>query len=267
MRTVLAAIDNSAAARPVLEAAVGFADLLGATLEAVHVRENAGAIPEALASRSDVPLRVLDPPVEASLLRVLAEENVTAAVFGARGTPGGRRPAGRTALHVLERATKPVLVVPPEASGLTHAFHRLLVPLEGTEESARPVVEDLCPLLAREVELVVLHVFTTATVPPVLDHPEWDLPQWSDEFLARYCPGGARVDLRTGAVGNHITRSCSEAEADMIVMSWSQNASPGHAATIRQVLENSTVPMLLLPVDGTRKPDQVERSETFSHRP
>ena len=55
MRTVLAALDASAAARPVLEAAGGIARLMGATVAAVHVREDSVELPEWLSSRHDVP--------------------------------------------------------------------------------------------------------------------------------------------------------------------------------------------------------------------
>lgn len=250
MRTVLGFLDSSAAARPVLETALGIGELMGATVEAVHVQENSGETPAAAAERSGVHLRVVDGPVEAGLLSALAETNVIAGVLGARRTPGGRRPVGRTALHILERANKPVVVVPPEAVGVSpRPFRRLLVPLEGSEQSARPVTEDLGPLIPDDIELVVLHVFTTSTVPPILDHPEWDLPLWGDEFLTRFCPNATRIDLRTGTVGRGITEACGEGGADLIVLSWSQDASPGHAAVIRDVLAHSTVPVLLLPVD------------------
>lgn len=251
MRTVLGFLDSSAAARPVLETALGIGELTGATVEAIHVQENSGETPAAAAERSGVTLRVVDGPVEAGLLRALAEPNVIAGVFGARGTPGGRRPVGRTALHILERTNKPVVVVPPEAVGVSpRPFRRLLVPLEGSEQSARPVADDLGPLIPDDIELVVLHVFTTSTVPPILDHPEWDLPLWGDEFLTRFCPNASRIDLRTGAVGTGITEACGEGDADLIVLSWSQDASPGHAAVIRDVLAHSAVPILLLPVDA-----------------
>lgn len=251
MRTVLAALDSSPAARPVLETALGIGELTSAKVEAIHVRENSDEIPAAVAERSGVVLRVVDGPVDVGLLSALAETNVIAGVFGARGTPGGRRPVGRTALHILERASKPVVIVPPEAAGVSpRPFRRLLVPLEGSEQSARPVAEDLGPLILDDVELVVLHVFTISTVPPVLDHPGWDLPMWGDEFLARFCPNASRIDLRTGAVGSGVTEACSEADGDLIVLSWSQDASPGHAGVIRDVLARSTVPVLLLPVDA-----------------
>lgn len=249
MRTVLAALDSGAAATPVLETALGIGRLMDAGVDAVHVRENSEEVPAAVAERAHVALRTMDGAVHASLLAALAEPDVIAGVFGARGTSAGRRPVGSTALHILERATKPIVVVPPEATGVSpRPFHRLLVPLEGTEESARAVAEALGSLITGEVELVVLHVFTAATVPPVLDRPARDLSMWGDEFLARFCPTASRIDLTTGPVASSVTDTCAECAADLVVLSWSQDASPGHAAVVRHVLANSTVPTLLLPV-------------------
>ena len=48
-------------------------------------------------------------------------------------------------------------------------IRRLLLPLEGTEMSSQPVLERLLPLLVADIELVVLHVFTDATLPVMLD--------------------------------------------------------------------------------------------------
>ena len=251
MRTVLAALDISPAARPVLETALGISKLMGATVEAIHVREKSGEVPAAIAEHSGVALRVVDGPVEGGLLSALADPNVIAGVFGARRTTSGPRPVGRTALHILERASKPVAVVPPEAVCVSpRPFRRLLVPLEGSEQSARPLAEDLSPLILDDVELVVLHVFTTSTVPPVLDHPGWDLPMWGDEFLARFCPNASRIDLRTGAVASGVTEACTEMNGDLIVLSWSQDVSPGHAAVVRDVLARAAVPVLLLPTNA-----------------
>lgn len=254
MKTVLAAIDESAAAQPVLDTALGIGQLTGAHVEAIHVKEGSGATAQALSARRGVGLRLLDGPVEGGLLRALEEPDVVAGVFGARGTRGDRRPVGSTALRVLERASKPIVVVPPAAAGVSpRAFRRLLVPLEGSEESARPVADDLGPLIMGDIELVVVHVFTTETAPRVVDHPEWDLPVWGEEFLARFCPNATRIDLRAGVVGSGVSEACQELGADLIVLSWSQDASPGHAAVVRDVLGRSAVPMLLLPVDGPAK--------------
>jgi nucleotide-binding universal stress UspA family protein len=248
MRTVLAALDAGAAARPVLDIAIGFAELTGATVEAVHVTDGATDTPEWLAAQNEITLRLLEGAVEPALLRAVEDEAVIAAVFGARSTPTGRRPTGRTARHILERATKPVVVVPPDVSASAKSCRRLLVPLEGDEATSRPVLERLWPLIDVEVELVVLHVFTTETVPRVLDHPGRDLELLGDEFLTRHCPYASRIEWRTGPVGARVTEAYDQDDADLVVLSWSQDSSVGHATVVRDVLTASTIPVLLLPV-------------------
>lgn len=257
MRTVLAALDTSPAARPVLEVALGVGELTGATVVAVHVTDGGTETPEWLAAHNEIPLRLVEGPVEPALLRAIADPAVIAAVLGARSTPGGRRPAGRTAMHVLQHATKPIVVVPPDAvAGLVRHYRRLLVPLEGDLGSSRPVLASLGPLIVGEVELVVLHVFTSATVPRTLDRPARDLSMWGDEFVARFCPGAHKIELRTGPVGARVAEVTVEEAIDLVVLSWSRDSSPGHAAVIREVLGGSAVPVLLLPVDGSLSSDR-----------
>jgi len=217
MRTVLAAIDASPAAQPVLDTALGMASLTDATVEAVHVREMATSTSQAIASRRGVPIREVEGDVETCLLRELNRDEVILGVVGARGTPTGRRPVGHTALQLLRRTAKPLVVA---------------------------------PLLGGNAELVAVHVFTTATAPPMIDHPEWGLEAWGAEFLARYCPEASQIDLRTGPVGGRVLDAAADAAADLIVLSWSQDTSPGHAVVVQHVLERSPVPILLLPVDG-----------------
>lgn len=158
----------------------------------------------------------------------------------------GRRPAGRTAMHVLEVTTKPVVVVPP--NGERAVPNRLLVPLEGAPASSQPVLERLVPMLAIDAELVVVHVFTSETMPRVLDRPVRDLELWGDEFVARFCPQAAAIRLRTGVVATQIDEVAAEEAAGLVVLSWSRDMSHGHAEVIRQVLADSEVPVLLLPV-------------------
>lgn len=247
--TVLAALDASAAARPVLEAAIQVAQLMDATVEAVHARDGPSDTPEWLAARHDVSLRLLHGPVAPALIEAVAGDPVVAAVIGARSTPHGRRPVGRTAMTLLERATKPVVVVTPDALVVPGApMRRLLLPLDGDVESSRPLaqLESLCN---RDVELIVLHVFTKATLPRTLDRTQRDLSLWGEEFVARHCPGAAQVELRTGEVGRQVAETCAHEAVDLIVLSWSRDSSPGHAAVVRDVLGNASVPVLLLPVD------------------
>jgi nucleotide-binding universal stress UspA family protein len=255
MRRVVAALDASAAARPVMETALGIGQLMGAEVEALHVGLDRTETLEALAATNGVPLRFVRGPVGRAVLDAVAARHVVAAVVGARSTPGGRRPTGRTALRVVEQANKPTVVVPPDAVGISpRPFRRLLLPLEGSEESSRPVLEGLWPLVVDEVELVVLHVFTSATVPRVLDRPGRDLDLLGGEFLARYCPPATRIEWRTGPVSTRVGEVCGEQGADLIVLSWLQDSSAGHAAVVRDVLGSSTVPVLLLPVRAVDVP-------------
>lgn len=60
MSIVLAALDSTAAARPVLETALGLAALSDAAVEAVHVDGGATEALMALATRSHVPFRLLE---------------------------------------------------------------------------------------------------------------------------------------------------------------------------------------------------------------
>jgi nucleotide-binding universal stress UspA family protein len=259
MRHVLAALDSSPAARAVVDVALRIGELTGAGVEAVHVSDGHPETPEWLAAHNEVPLHLLEAPIEGSLLRAVEDESVIAAVFGARSTPGGRRPTGRTAMHVLRHATKPVIVVPPDTAASSRPYRRLLLPLEGDLESSRPVLERLRPLIVGDVDLVVLHVFTSATVPRTLDRPARDLSMWGDEFVARFCPGATRIELRTGPVGTRVDEVAAEEAADLVVLSWSRDSSPGHAGVIRDVLGRSTVPVLLLPVDGAPAPRPEQR--------
>jgi len=247
MSVVLAALDTSDGAHVVLDAAAGFSHLTGANVEAVCVRNGPLGLaepPESLTAIGGVSLRILEGSVASSLLGALEAQEVIAAVIGARARPGGRRPVGQTAHEILAGALKPVVVVPLEVNTLG-AFRRLLIPLEGTELSSLAVLEQLCPLLVTTVELVVLHAFTEATVPAMLDRPAYDLDILSKEFLDRNCPYSNRVEFCAGPVAERVAEASRE--HDLVVLSWSQDSSPGRARIVREVLDASAVPVLLLP--------------------
>jgi nucleotide-binding universal stress UspA family protein len=250
MSVIMAALDTTPVAPVVLETAIEFGRLTGNDVIALHVRSRASddiGIVEALAARSGVPLRVVEGRARSALCDVLGAPEVLAAVIGARATVTGRRPVGRTALHVLEQIDKPVLVVPPDVvSPVT--FRRLLVPLEGDEESSRQVLEQLGILLTAEVEIIVLHVFTHGTLPAMLDRPVRDLEIWGNEFLSRHFPPAATIELRQGAVARRVAEVSGEHGADLVVLSWSRNISAGRAAVVQGVLGASAVAVLLLPV-------------------
>jgi nucleotide-binding universal stress UspA family protein len=248
MNTVLAALDCSAADRPVIETALGVADLLDATVRAVHVGEGPAVTAEGAASTAGVPLHLLTGPVVKSLLAELDAPDVTAGVLGARGLPIGRRPAGGTVLEVLEHTDKPVVVVPPEADGVCpRLLRRLLIPLDATELTSARIADALDALVAADTELVVLHVFDERARPPILNHGGIEFEQWGKEFLLRHLPGRhARFEWRSGHAADFVVQVGEEHAVDLVVVAWAQTLE-GHGDIIRALLSRSKVPVLILP--------------------
>ena len=250
MRRVIAAIDSSAAARPVLAVAARVAELLGAELEALHVADGDEAA-RVQAEAVGLRLRIVPGPTVSSLVAAARPREVVAMVLGARGTPAGRRPAGRTALEVITSLRKPLVVVPPE-DARRGPVRRLLVPLDGTATTAAALRGTIEFARGCELDVVVLHVHDESTLPPFDDHAEHETRSWASEFLRRHCPGPPeelRLELRVGMPHDHIVRVAREADVDLIALGWAQDLSPGRAAVVRETLAKSSVPVLLVPVD------------------
>jgi hypothetical protein len=246
MSIVLAALDAGPTAQSVLDTALRIAALTTADVEAVHVTTAHDEAVEARTDRAHVPLHLLAGPLEPALLGAVEAPDVVAAVIGTKAVANDRRLVGTTARHIIEQSTKPDFVSPG-------FIRRLLIPLEGTEASTEPILEVLLPLLAVDVELIVIHVFTESTAPAMLDHPWRDLEILGKEFLSRHLPQQeASIELRHGHVGTQVAEVCHEYGADLIVLSWSQNSSAGRARIVRQILGAVELPILLLPLRGNR---------------
>jgi len=251
MNLVLAALDASPFAPTVLATAVGVGRLTGAAVEAIHVRADPDEpvdVIGSVADRAGVRLRIVDGDPGRALIDTLRGHGTIALVIGGRARS---RPAAPRTWHVaravLEQTNAPVIVV-PSGSDAHDEIRRLLVPLEGSDVSSRSVLEQLVPLVASDVELEVLHVFTVATVPTMLDQPAYDLDTLGREFLRRHFPHPCSIEFRGGGVVEQVTRVAVEHHMDLIALSWSQSPSPLHARVIRGVLDDSTLPVLLLTV-------------------
>ena len=250
---ILALLDASPSARPVLDGAIRLAEVMGAPVQALHMRTAPGSerLAVDLSSARGIGLEIIDDPVEEALLRLLATRHVHVGVVGARSTAGGRRPVGSVTRAIIERSPIPVLVVPPESVD-PPPFRRALVPLEGTRPTSDPV-RAWMPHLAQRMELVVLHVFTPETVPRMLDRPVRDMVMLSETFADRHLPGAAGTELRSGHAARHIVDMCrrrgtgAERGIDLVILSWLQPIGPGRAQTVQEVLSLSPLPTLLLP--------------------
>jgi nucleotide-binding universal stress UspA family protein len=247
MTRVIAAIDDSAASHPVLDAGRALAGMLDASLEALHVREGDGHISRAIAEAADIAYREVDGPVVKALIEEAAPEDVVGLALGARATPGGRRPAGHTALDVIVTIDKPVAIVPPDAS-VPGVFSRVLVPLDDSSSSSDAVAELLRLACRSDLDVLILHVLDPASMPFFEDQRQYEMEEWIQEFLARHCPTRiARAEVRVGVPGQEIMTAALGAGSDLIALGWSQQLGPRRAAVVTEVLEHSTVPVLLLP--------------------
>jgi nucleotide-binding universal stress UspA family protein len=259
MNKVLVALDNSLAGKAVIGSARALAVLLDADVEALHVRVNGERTARNTAEAAGLPLRTVSGPIVERLVEAGAAEDVVALAIGARGTPHARRPLGGTAAAVATALLKPVLIAPPDADP-SPTFRRVLVPLDGTLSSSfapRAIFE-----LAGDAELdiLALHVHDQDSIPAFTDQPQHERPAWAREFLHRYCPwglGSVRLETRVGRSAELIPDVAEQCHCDLIALGWSQELAPGRAPVVRETLERSRRPVLLVPVQLAANGDEV----------
>jgi nucleotide-binding universal stress UspA family protein len=249
MRHVLAALDRSPTAKPVVAAAHALATLVGAEVTALHVGVDGADVPRSLAAQAGMPLRVVAGDVVHRLVEAADAGDVAAVVVGARGIASDPRRVGATAVAVATTVPKPVVVVPPQADPPA-AYTRVLVPLEGsatTSLAPRPLIERAA---SAGLDVVVLHVLGLETMPAFTDQPQHEHTAWEIEFLARHCPwgsGAARLEMRLGQSEDLVPLVARELDCDLIVLGWSQELAPNRARVVRATLERSSVPVMLVP--------------------
>jgi nucleotide-binding universal stress UspA family protein len=250
--SVIAALDDSAAAEPVIAVAIRLAELYNCALRAVHVREDGSEAASAAARVANVTLEsVTGSPVD-RLITAASEPDVRAMVLGARGRRGGRRPAGSTALALITAISgKPVVVVPPDVSH-PGRIDRVLVPLDGSRASAVALAGTINLARQSGLETVVLHVREEGQLPRFSDHLQHEARTWAEEFIARNCPcppEEVQLELRVGMPHEHVVQVARSSGVDLLALGWSQDISAGRAAVVREALARSPVPILLLPVE------------------
>jgi nucleotide-binding universal stress UspA family protein len=256
MSRVIAALDNSPAASPVLVTARAFAALLGADVDPIHVLGDGGVdgdgdgVAEWAAQENGLSLHSIPGPLIDGLVQVGLANDVAAMVLGARGTAAGPRPMGSTALAVATSLTKPVVVVPPDAR-VANTIRRVLVPVEGG-----PSADGMPRLIAELVhhaqpDIIAVYVNPETDLPPFTDQPQHEHGAWTHEFIRRYCDsllGTLRMHTRVGRPEDLVPLVAEEVDADLIALSWSQDLDQGRAPVVRAVLERFRRPTMLVPV-------------------
>lgn len=256
MRRVLAAIDESPCAGPVLDTAHAVADLFDARVLALHVREDGSPDTARDARRRGLELREADGEPVAAIAQAAEDPAVVAVVLGARGAHTGPRPAGHTALRLITQVRKPVVVVPPDGAG-QEPITRILTPLEGSRSSSEAIAGTLALAERRALDILVLHVHTLDTLPPFGDQPGHEAASWEREFAARFVAlprASVRIVQRVGAAGDCVLAEAADAHVDLIVLGWNRDLSPGRARVVREALAHSPVAVALVgtAADSTR---------------
>jgi nucleotide-binding universal stress UspA family protein len=259
MTRIIAAITDDSAAQAVLATSDAIARLFSAGVDALHIGNGPSATATDAAKRvaqeAGVTLRTVAGAAVEEIIEAAAADDVAAVVIGARGTPAGRRPAGSTALALIESLEKPVVVVPPDAE-VHSPIQSVLVPLDGTAASAGALREIVELAAGADLNIVVAHVRQERKLPAFSDHLPHEVRAWSDEFIARNCPAAldATLELRVGKAHEHVPSISRRSDCDLVALGWSQDLGRGRAAVVRETLAKSRVPVLLTPVSSDPSP-------------
>ena len=248
MTKVIAALDNSLAARPVVATAKALARILGSQVEALHIGEDGDDVAKSAADWAGLELRTLTGPTVERLVEEGSEDDVAALVVGARGTMP--HPVGTTALELAKKLSRPLVVVPPDVER-PDVLRRIVMPLEGSLSASLTPTEILELAEDTQLDVIAIHVLDETSLPAFNDQPQHEVREWAGEFVARYCPVGVedvRLETRVGRREEEILQATAEVEGDLIALGWSQELAPGRAPVVRAALERAHVPVLLVPV-------------------
>ena len=183
------------------------------------------------------------------LVALTTEEDVTGIVVGLRSVVGGPRPAGHIAEQVITHSSVPVVAVPPEVDRSADPLARVLLPLEGEPDGDGPIGRFVGKLLRRGSSVDTIHVFDRASAPMFWDGwHEHDV--FAHQFADRFSPTPDPTELRVGGVAQQVLEAAVSNESTLIVLLWKRDLSASRAPVVRDLLCNTTVPLLLVPVTG-----------------
>lgn len=240
MSRVLAFVDESACADDVIATADALARLLSARVDVMHA---AAESPERW--RGTPRARHVAGQVGDLLAHSLDEEDVLIGVLGVRSGEQTSKPMGHVVEELCVNASKPIVVVPP-GSGPPADPPIVVVPLDGTEATARSVTPVVERLQQGGAAIVSVHVFGHDSLPPLMSSAE-DRRTVAAEFDALHLHGRSdSVEMGVGDVEDMVPDLVRRVGADAVVVGWGQSLKSGRAAVIRRLIE-SDVRIVLVP--------------------
>lgn len=247
MNKIVAAIDNSAAAQPVLAMAVALSSALGGTVEAVHVSEDGDQTARSMAEAAGAELRSLTGDPAEALATVVSEDDVVALVLGARRGRSGSGRTGHLALHLAGRTDKPVVAVPPD-SRPPQTLGKVVVAMEGSPGKVKALRRGIEIATTAGLEIVVVHV--DEEVPSFTDQVQHESEAYAHEFFARHLVGTPRVtlELRIGVPATEVLGAADSMGAELIAVGWPHSSEVSRGAVAREILDLSPVPVLLVAI-------------------
>lgn len=272
-RSVLVALDGSAASTTAIPAAQAVAQQLGARLEILFIYGPGELIPDIdvlvpadTGGQPPTELRTVEGDPTAAILEAVEDPSVTMVVLTTHGRevePESR--LGHVATAVISRSIDPVLLIRPEAtSASTAPISSLLVPLDGTPATTEALVPAIA--LADELHAAVDLLYVahgrvpdlveagSIGAPRYVDQAQHEWPAWAGEVLAHVrascgeLPSGIvpRVFLSSGNIGDAIARFADEHHEDAVVLVRRSRFEPNRARILRAVLDLTPCPVLLL---------------------
>ncbi len=268
---IILPLDGSVTSAGALGAARALTRIVGGVLHVVYVTDH--PVPHHRLARQlqitpmqeDFVFHQVGGEVAGAILDVAKSVKAWMIVLSGQGeTNDPQRLAGQTALDLIQRSTLPVTVIRAamrELPGPEWRPAKMLVPLEGYP-LADCVIKQVFDLAQEmKVDMDVLHIAVARKKPPMevgtfsspryLDHPQYDWPAWNEEFLYRfytYLHPDAQLRLfhRRGNPDTVTLRFAMENGEDIIALSWRGLLQDKVAETVRGVLTQAEVPVVLI---------------------
>jgi CBS domain-containing protein len=173
---------------------------------------------------------------------------------------------GREAALDVVRRGDPVVFVPAGARP-AQKLGRIVVVHEGArgDRAGMEMADDAA--LASGADVVVLHVPGTTSDPMrgslafrFADHGQYDLAEWREEFLRRFCrcSPGVKVTLRVGAGSPPVLRDEIQAESPhLVIVSGPPEAGVAEGGLLEALLAGE-VPVMIVPSVGRDRAAQAD---------